>query len=123
RRVGETGGLGISPDVLLHGGVWQSTVTYFGRIWPALAYGVLVGAIVRSSVPSQWVGSLLGRRGVKSTLAGAACGSPLMLFSCCVTPVFTGVYERGARLGPSLSLMLASPGLNIAALALTFLLL
>jgi uncharacterized membrane protein YraQ (UPF0718 family) len=123
RRVGTTGALGVSPDWLVHGNVLATTAAYFGRIWPALVYGILIGAVVRSTVSTRWVAALLGRDGAKPTIAGAACGSPLMLCSCCVTPVFTGVYERGARLGPALALMLASPGLNVAALALTFLLL
>src|SRR5437763_16874942 len=45
-----------------------------------------------------------------------------MLCSCCITPVFQSVYERGARLGSALAVMLASPGLNPAALLLTFIL-
>src|ERR1700724_3719473 len=45
-----------------------------------------------------------------------------MLCSCCITLVFQSVYESGARLGPALAVMLASPGLNPAALMLTFLL-
>ena len=45
-----------------------------------------------------------------------------MLCSCCVAPIFTGVYERSARLGPSIGLMLAAPALNPAALILTFML-
>jgi uncharacterized membrane protein YraQ (UPF0718 family) len=45
-----------------------------------------------------------------------------MLCSCCAAPIFTGVYERSARLGPSLGLMLAAPALNPAALILTFML-
>ena len=45
-----------------------------------------------------------------------------MLCSCCVAPIFTGVYDRSARLGPSLGLMLAAPALNPAALILTFML-
>ena len=45
-----------------------------------------------------------------------------MLCSCCVAPIFTGVYERSARLGPSLGLMLTAPALNPAALILTFML-
>ncbi|HAF12649.1 MAG TPA: hypothetical protein DCK99_02900, partial [Blastocatellia bacterium] len=49
-------------------------------------------------------------------------GAPLMLCSCCVAPIFKGVYERSARLGPSLGLMLAAPALNPAALILTFML-
>lgn len=45
-----------------------------------------------------------------------------MLCSCCVAPVFSGVYERSSKLGPSLALMLAAPALNPAALVLTFML-
>ena len=43
-----------------------------------------------------------------------------MLCSCCVASVFTAVYVRSTRLGPSLAVMLASPALNPAALVLTF---
>ena len=46
-----------------------------------------------------------------------------MLCSCCITPIFQSVYERGARLGSALAVMLASPGLNPAALLLTVILL
>ena len=45
-----------------------------------------------------------------------------MLCSCCVAPLFDGLYSRTRRLGPALSLMFAAPGLNPAAIALTFLL-
>ncbi len=120
QKVGVTGKLGVAPEVILEGGALVSAWHYFARIWPALTYGVVIGAIVRSTVPPSWIAAVLGRRGAKPTVAGAICGSPLMLCSCCVTPIFTGVYERGARLGSALALMLASPGLNVAALILTF---
>ncbi len=45
-----------------------------------------------------------------------------MLCSCCAAPVFSGMYERSSRLGPSLAVMLAAPSLNPAALILTFML-
>jgi uncharacterized membrane protein YraQ (UPF0718 family) len=118
----DTGKLAVSPSGLLEGGALAAMANYFGRIWPALVYGIVIGAIVRAAVSPKWVAKILGSGGAKPSLAGAACGSPLMLCSCCVTPIFTSVYQRGARLGPSLSLMLASPGLNVAALALTFIL-
>jgi uncharacterized protein len=114
--------LTISPDLILQGGVLTSTWHYFQRIWIALAYGVVIGTVVRALVSPRWIAALLSGKGARPTLAGAVAGSPLMLCSCCVTPVFTGACERGAGLGPALSLMLASPGLNIAALALTFIL-
>jgi len=115
-----TGKLAIAPSMLLEGGALHATVAYFKKVWIALAFGVVIGALVRTLVSPGWIAGRLGTRGTKQSLAAAAAGAPLMLCSCCVTPVFTGVYARGARLGPALSLMLAAPGLNVAALALTF---
>lgn len=122
-RVRESGQLSVSTSALVDGGVVATTLFYFGKIWPALVFGILVGAAVRAAVPSSWVKRWLGARGGRPTIMGALAGAPLMLCSCCVTPVFTGLYERGARLGPSLAVMLASPGLNIAAIVLSFALL
>src|SRR5262249_22999863 len=64
----------------------------------------------------------LGSGRIRSQLAAGLAGAPLMLCSCCVAPVFSGLYERSSRLGPSLGVMLASPALNPAALILTFML-
>jgi uncharacterized membrane protein YraQ (UPF0718 family) len=110
----------VAPTTLLKGGLLLTTLAYFKKVWIALAFGVFIGALARTLLSPQWIAERLGSRGAKQTLACAAAGVPLMLCSCCVTPIFTGVYQRGARLGPSLSLMLAAPGLNVAALALTF---
>jgi uncharacterized membrane protein YraQ (UPF0718 family) len=122
-RVHSSGKLGISPAALLDGGVVATTLFYFGKIWPALVFGILVGSALRGAIPGSWVKRWLGPRGARPTITGALAGTPLMLCSCCSTPVFTGLYERGARLGPALAVMLASPGLNIAAIVLTFALL
>jgi uncharacterized membrane protein YraQ (UPF0718 family) len=122
-RVRSSGKLGISPAALLDGGVVATTLFYFGKIWPALVFGILVGSALRGAIPGSWVKRWLGPRAARPTITGALAGAPLMLCSCCSTPVFTGLYERGARLGPSLAVMLASPGLNIAAIVLSFALL
>ena len=122
-QVRESGKLGVSPSALIDGGVAATTLFYFGKIWPALVFGILVGAAVRAAVPASWVKRWLGARGSRTTIMGALAGAPLMLCSCCITPVFTGIYESGARLGPSLAVMLASPGLNLAAIVLSFALL
>jgi hypothetical protein len=118
-----SGKLSISPGIILDGGPLATSLAYFRKIWPALTYGILIGAAVRAAVPARAVQRWLGGRGALPTLTGALAGAPLMLCSCCITPVFSGLYRRGARLGPSLAVMLASPGFNIAALVLTFALL
>jgi uncharacterized membrane protein YraQ (UPF0718 family) len=118
-----TGKLSIAPGAITDGGVPATTLAYFRKIWPALTYGILVGAAIRAAVPASTVRRWFGGRGAMPTLTGALAGAPLMLCSCCITPVFSGLYRRGARLGPSLALMLASPGFNLGALLLTFALL
>lgn len=110
-------------DGLTAGGVFGGTTYYFSRIWIALTYGIVIGAAVRALVSPRWIAAMFAKGAMtRRQVTGGLVGAPLMLCSCCVTPIFTGVYERGARLGASLSMMLASPGLNPAALTLTFLL-
>ncbi|MBI2931509.1 MAG: permease [Planctomycetes bacterium] len=112
-----------SADAVTAGGLMATTLQYFGKVWLALVFGILIGAAVRAAISPKFVVSLLGRGGaLRRHLTGGLAGAPLMLCSCCVSPIFTGMVEGGARLGPALSLMLASPGLNVAALALTFML-
>ena len=98
------------------------TLNYFLVIWPALLFGILISAAVSTFVSPRWLEPLLGRRSLRSQAIAGLAGAPLMLCACCVAPIFTGVYERSARLGPSLALMLAAPALNPAALILTFML-
>src|SRR6266542_5003001 len=103
-------------------GVMTRTLNYFLVIWPALVFGILISGAVSTFVSPQWLARFLGTRSLRSQAIAGVAGAPLMLCSCCVAPIFTGVYERSARLGPSLGLMLAAPALNPAALILTFML-
>ncbi len=103
-------------------GVLTRTLNYFLLIWPALVFGILISGAVSTFVSPQWLSRLLGARSLRSQVIAGLAGAPLMLCSCCVAPIFTGVYERSARLGPSIGLMLAAPALNPAALILTFML-
>jgi len=103
-------------------GIITRTMNYFFVIWPALLFGILISGAVSTFVSPRWLARLVERRSVRSQAIAGLIGAPLMLCSCCVAPIFTGVYERSARLGPSLGLMLAAPALNPAALVLTFML-
>lgn len=102
--------------------VLTRTLNYFLVIWPALVFGVLISGAVTTFVAPRWLVRALGKGSLRGQLIAGAAGAPLMLCSCCVAPIFKGVYERSARLGPSLGLMLAAPALNPAALILTFML-
>src|SRR5687768_4014364 len=112
-----------SADSITTGSVLRTTINYFDRVWIALVFGILIGATVRALISPAWVANLLGRGStIRRQIAGGLSGAPLMLCSCCITPIFTSVYQSGASLGSALGMMLASPGLNVAALILTFML-
>ncbi|MGH9960816.1 MAG: permease, partial [Pyrinomonadaceae bacterium] len=98
------------------------SMNYFLVIWPALLFGILISGAVRVLVPPRWLAQAFGTGQARSQLVAGLAGAPLMLCSCCVAPVFSGVYERSSRLGPSLAIMIAAPSLNPAALILTFML-
>jgi uncharacterized protein len=102
--------------------VLTRTLNYFLVIWPALFFGILISGAVSTLVSPQWLVRAFGKGSLRGQLIAGAAGAPLMLCSCCVAPIFKGVYERSRRLGPSLALMLAAPTLNPAALILTFML-
>jgi uncharacterized membrane protein YraQ (UPF0718 family) len=112
----------ISPTAAPDLSALARTVNYLAIIWPALAFGILISAAVRSFVPATALAEVFRRTPARAYLVAGASGSPLMLCSCCVAPIFSAVYERSARLGPSLALMIAAPAFNPAALILTFML-
>jgi uncharacterized protein len=103
-------------------GLFARSVNYFSLIWPALLFGILISGAVRVLDPPSWLARGFGRGRMRSQLAAGLAGAPLMLCSCCVAPVFSGLYERSSKLGPSLAVMLAAPALNPAAMILTFML-
>jgi uncharacterized membrane protein YraQ (UPF0718 family) len=101
----------------------RNTVSYLKIVWPALVFGVMISAAARTSLSRMPLGiTVWGRGVVRDQLSGALAGTPLMLCSCCVAPIFPAIYQRTGRLAPSLALALASPSLNPVALTLSFVL-
>jgi uncharacterized protein len=101
---------------------FSSAIAYLKIVWPALVFGVLISAAVRTSLSQTPMRRIFEGGTARDQVAAALAGAPLMLCSCCVAPIFPAVYERTRRLGPSLGLTLASPSLNPIALTLSFIL-
>lgn len=95
---------------------------YLKIIWPALVFGILISAAVRTSISRTPLHGIFGRGTVRDQVTGALAGMPLMLCSCCVSPIFPSIYQKTRRIGPALAVALASPSLNPVALTLSFLL-
>jgi uncharacterized membrane protein YraQ (UPF0718 family) len=93
---------------------------YLQIVWPALLFGILIAAGVHAFVSPTWLVQRFREGTIRGQVTAAMIGSPLMLCSCCAAPLFSATYERSKRLSPALTLMLASPGMNPASLALCF---
>lgn len=50
---------------------------------------------------------------------GAVSGTILAVCSCTVLPLFAGIYQRGAGLGPAIAFLYSGPAINVLAIILT----
>jgi hypothetical protein len=97
-RVQNTGVLQPSANVVpIPGNAEQVNVAvrslnYFLVVWPALLFGILISGAVRVLAPPRWLGRALGSGRLRPQLLAGLAGAPLMLCSCCVAPVFSGLY-------------------------------
>src|SRR5262249_8834383 len=76
--------------------VASRSVTYLAVIWPALLFGLLISAAVRAFIPVATMSRLFDGGPLRAQLIAGTSGAPLMLCSCCVTPVFSSVYQRSS---------------------------
>ena len=99
-----------------------NALAYLKIVWPALVFGILISAAVRTSLSRTPLHRIFRGSTVRDQVAAVLAGAPLMLCSCCVAPIFPAVYQRTRRVAPALGMTLASPSLNPAALTLSFIL-
>jgi len=100
----------------------RSAIAYLEIVWPALIFGILISAALRTSLSRTPLHPIFEGGTARDQVAAALAGAPLMLCSCCVAPIFLAIYQRTRRLGPALGLTLASPSLNPVSLTLSFIL-
>ena len=93
---------------------------YFIEVLPFLAIGFLVSGLIYEFIPSDWVERRLGGGGIKPILYSTLAG--IILPICCLgsLPVAVSLHQKGARLGPVLAFLVATPATSITALLVTY---
>jgi uncharacterized membrane protein YraQ (UPF0718 family) len=95
-------------------------IYYLREILPALAIGFLISGVVHEFIPEDKVLKYLGKGGIApifySTLIGA------LLPVCCwgSLPIAVSFYKKGAKLGPVLAFLVATPATSISALLVAY---
>ncbi len=96
---------------------------YLIEVLPFLAIGLLLSGLINEFVPTGWVERHLGGKGIKPILYSTLAGTILPI--CCIgsLPVAVSLYQKGARLGPVLAFLVATPATSITALLVCYTLL
>lgn len=88
---------------------------------PWLAVGLVVAALIKVYVPSDWLTKFLrGRWGV---VKAAFIGAPLPLCSCGVIPAALALRRQGASRGSTMSFLVATPETGVDSVAVSYALL
>ena len=93
---------------------------YLIEVLPYLAIGFLLSGLVNEFVPTRWVERHLSGGGLKPILYSTLIGTILPI--CCLgsLPVAVSLRQKGARLGPVLAFLVATPATSISALLVTY---
>jgi uncharacterized membrane protein YraQ (UPF0718 family) len=93
---------------------------YSIEVVPALIIGFFLSGLAHEFIPQRWVDDNLGKPGLRPILISTLVGT--MLPICCwgSLPVAVGFYKKGARLGPVLAFLIATPATSISALLVTY---
>ncbi|MCG2675673.1 permease [bacterium] len=93
---------------------------YIVELLPVLAIGFFLSGIIHEFLPTAWVERHLGGRGIRPIIYATISGALLPL--CCfgALPVAVSFYKKGARLGPVLAFLVATPATSATAFLVTY---
>ena len=96
---------------------------YLIEVLPFLAIGFLLSGLIHEFVPAGWVERHLGGKGIKPLFYSTLVGTVLPI--CCIgsLPVAVSLHQKGARLGPVLAFLVATPATSVTALLVCYALL
>jgi len=84
---------------------------------PALFIAGAIGVFVSQNSVMKYLGARAKR--VVAYSVASVSGAILAVCSCTILPLFSGIYKRGAGLGPATAFLYSGPAINILAIILT----
>ncbi|HCM15539.1 MAG TPA: hypothetical protein DHW79_06300, partial [Candidatus Cloacimonas sp.] len=84
---------------------------------PALFIAGAVSVFISSASVMKYLGPA-AKKAVAYAVASVS-GAILAVCSCTILPLFSGIYKRGAGLGPAIAFLYSGPAINILAIVMT----
>jgi uncharacterized membrane protein YraQ (UPF0718 family) len=101
---------------------WISLLDYLAaHVLLCLVPAFIIAGYLSAAIPKEAITRWLGPRAPKwiSYPASALGGFVLAVCSCTILPLFSGIWKRGAGLGPAVTFLFVGPAINILALTYT----
>ncbi len=101
---------------------WLSLLDYLAaHVLLCLVPAFIIAGYLSAAFPKEAITRWLGPRAPKwiSYPASALGGFVLAVCSCTILPLFSGIWKRGAGLGPAVTFLFVGPAINILALTYT----
>ncbi len=95
-----------------------ATEHFLACLLPAFFIAGAISVFVKRDAILKYLGPE-SRRYVSYSIASVS-GAVLAVCSCTILPLFAGIRDRGAGLGPAVAFLFSGPAINIAAIMLTF---
>ncbi|MCX8118088.1 MAG: permease [Desulfobacterota bacterium] len=104
-------------DILKSG--WETFLDYLSAhvltcLVPAFFIAGAIGVFVSQASVLKYFGAKANR--VLSYGVASVSGSVLAVCSCTVLPLFSGIYQRGAGIGPATTFLYSGPAINVLAI-------
>ncbi len=84
---------------------------------PALFIAGAVSVFISSASVMKYLGPAANK--VLAYGVAAVSGAILAVCSCTILPLFSGIYKRGAGLGPAIAFLYSGPAINVLAIVMT----
>lgn len=93
---------------------------YLIEVLPFLVIGFLLSGLIHEFVPTKLVERHFGNKGIKPILYSTLIGTILPV--CCIgsLPIAVNLHQKGAKLGPVLAFLVATPATSITALLVSY---
>ena len=93
---------------------------YLIEVLPFLIVGFVLSGLIHEFIPAKLVERHLGGKGIKPILYSTLAGTILPV--CCIgsLPIALSLHQKGARLGPVLAFLVATPATSITALLVCY---
>jgi uncharacterized membrane protein YraQ (UPF0718 family) len=105
-------------SIVLHGGI-DAFIDYLSAhvitcLVPAFFIAGAIGVFVSQASVMKYFGAQAKK--ILSYSVASVSGTVLAVCSCTVLPLFSGIYQRGAGIGPATAFLYSGPAINILAI-------